>query len=126
VKVNAVPSFADMGPARVFVSRSSRREALDATSSSAVFARVVVEGWTRKVAATARCCGHGTYTGVGGVVPVAIIFRSRFKPCASCPVENISLIAYRISECGGGRETDRASLRRKCLRVGLVQRGGLW
>lgn len=76
-------NLAVIGPTRVFVNRRSRRAALGASFSSELLARVVVEGWTRKVAATARRGGDGTNTGPEETVPEVIMFRRRLRAWVS-------------------------------------------
>lgn len=77
--MKAVPNFADIGPTRLFVRRSSCKAELATCESSVVFALVVVLGWTTSVAAMARCCGDGMKTGLDVTVPEERIFRRRLK-----------------------------------------------
>lgn len=77
--MNAVPEFADIGPTSLFVRRSNRKAELATCRSSAVFALVVVVGWTTRVAAMARCSGDGMKAGLDVTVPDERILRRRFK-----------------------------------------------
>ena len=83
MNANAVSNLAVIGPTVVFVNRRSRRAALGASFSSVLLARVVVEGWTRKVAATARRGGGGTKTGPEETVPEVVMLRRRLRACVS-------------------------------------------
>lgn len=121
MNANAVSNLAVMGPTRVFVNRRSRRAALGASCSSGDLARVVVEGWTRKVAATARRGGDGTKTGPEATVPEAMMFRRRLSACVS--VHAILARCFRVLR---GRVTDRASLRKKFPNVGPVRKVQVW
>lgn len=69
MNVNATLSFEEMGPTNCKVRRSSCSAALAESFSSFDFALVVVDGCTRRVAASARCWGAGTYAGASVGVP---------------------------------------------------------
>lgn len=121
MNANALSNLAAIGPTRVFVNRRSRRAALGASCSSEDLARVVVEGWTRKVAATARRGGDGTKTGPEATVPEVMMFRRRLRACVS--VHAVLARCFRVLR---GRATDRVSLRRKSPNVGPVRKVQVW
>lgn len=121
VNANAASNFAVAGPTSVFTSRRSRNAALGASFSSVVLARVVVEGCTRKVAATARCGGDGIKTGPGETVPEASMFRRRLRAWVSARAE-LGLVRVSLDQTEGG-PTNRASLRRKFPSAALVRMG---
>lgn len=67
----------------MFVNRSNRSAAPAASFSSVLLARVVVDGWTRKVAATARWGGEGIKRGPGETVPEVKMLRRRVRAWVS-------------------------------------------
>lgn len=79
VNANATLNLAETGPTVRFVNRSSWSAAPGASSSSLVFARVVVDGWTSNVTASARCCGEGTYAGAEAIVPKLRMLYNRLR-----------------------------------------------
>lgn len=103
LKENATFSFEEMGPTRVLVSRSRRNAARGASSSSVVFARVVVEGCMRRVAARASCWTGGVYTGAEATVPDVRIFSRKLIACVSKP--GGQMWTKKKQRCGGNGQS---------------------
>ena len=69
------------GPTSLSVCRRRRRARLEAWRRSVDLARVVRDGWTRRVAARERCWGGGVKAGrgVGEEVPATRRLKSRVR-----------------------------------------------